>query len=441
MTDAMAAPPAADGDGALRSYEELVATQAYLYGMPLVGMYELLHAQVLDAPTRTAGFNEFAHTTQLASAATNFIPAPNNDTVYSRAWLDLRGGPVLIDVPDTGDRYYTIQVLDLFSETLDNIGTRRYGNRAGTFAFVGPHETGALPDGVQVVRSRTPFALAFMRILVNGEADLPAVVALQQRYTVRASSADAAAVAQGQDVLPTCDTDTASGFFATMRQLLALLPSPAGEAAVLAGFERIGAAPGGTDQPEAVPVEVLEAGRARGDRIVEAAGRGFGASVNFWRIARTGVGTYGYDYLQRAVVWSKGALANVPEESLYPSALQDGDGQPLDGGAHRYRLHFPAGQLPPAEQFWSLTMYIYRNGFLVENPIDRYSIGDRTPNLAYGEDGSLTLYLQHDRPAPDEAPNWLPAPAEPFYVTLRLYGPTAAATTGAWAPPPIERLA
>lgn len=420
------------------SYPELVATQAYIYGSPIVGMYELLHGQVLDPKTRKAGFNEFAHTTQVASPETSFIPAPNNDTLYSRGWLDLRSGAVLIHVPDTGERYYTIQVLDLFSETLDNIGTRRYGNRAGTFAIVGPSWTGDLPDGATAIHCRTPFALAFMRILVNGQADVPAVVALQQQFTLSSTPAEGG---HSSDDLPPYRADSAEEFFATLGELLHLIPTPSGEAATIAGFAAIGLS---SEQPlpkqDPELVAALNAGQELGRRIVDEGGRSFGTSVNGWRIARTGVGTYGYDYLQRAVVWSKGALANVPEESLYPSAFQDADQQLLDGSANRYELRFAASQLPPAEQFWSLTMYIFRNGFLVENPIDRYSIGDRTAGLVYGDDGSLTLYLQHDEPEPAHVPNWLPAPAEPFYVSLRLYGPSDAAISGEWEPPAIRRL-
>lgn len=433
---------AARPEDPLQDYAELVATEAYIYGLPIVGMYELLNVQVLDPTTRRTDFNEFSHSTSLASAKTNFIPAPNNDTVYSRAWLDLRAEPVVLQVPDTGGRYYTIQVLDLFSETLDNVGKRRYGTSPGTFAFVGPDWRGELPAGVRIIRSNTPFVLAFLRILVNGEDDLPAVTALQQGFHLAPLSCWQRGLSGPGDTsavgLPVYKNADARDFFGTLQQLLKLIPVPAGEAAAQARFKAIGIGPEDSEQAlAATRAEVLETGMARGKAIVSAGGLKFGAAVNYWRIARVGVGAYGYDYLQRAVVWLKGALANVPEESLYPSAFQDSQGQMLDGNK-RYVLHLSKEQLPPASQFWSLTMYIFRNGFLVDNPLNRYSVGDRTPGLVYGQDGSLTIYMQNDQPGPAHEANWLPAPPEPFYVTLRIYGPSEAAITGAWAPPAIE---
>jgi hypothetical protein len=162
--------------------------------------------------------------------------------------------------------------------------------------------------------------------------------------------------------------------------------------------------------------------------------------VHGWRIITDGIGTYGHDYLQRAAVWEGGPLANVPEESLYPSAVLDAAGQPLDGATGRYLVRFPPGALPPVEAFWSLTMYERESGRLVANPIGRYAIGNRTLGLVPDADGGLTLTVQHGRPEGAASANWLPAPAAPFYMTLRLYRPGEAVRSGAWLPPPIERL-
>lgn len=183
---------------------------------------------------------------------------------------------------------------------MDNAGHPPVWHRAGAFAFVGPDWTGE-PAEVRAVRSNTPFVLAFLRILVNGEDDLPAVAALQQRFTVTTLPAGLGSPGAGGDAasLPTCDAADARGFFRTLRRLLALMPVPAGEAGVHAGFDPIGIGPGGSDKAlDAVPAEVLKAGLARGKRIAEAGRLRFGAPVNFLRIARDGIGTYGYDYLQ-----------------------------------------------------------------------------------------------------------------------------------------------
>jgi hypothetical protein len=149
------------------------------------------------------------------------------------------------------------------------------------------------------------------------------------------------------------------------------------------------------------------------------------------------MGTYGSDFLQRAAVWRGGALAQLPQEAFYPSVLEDSDGQPLDGSKGRYNVHFPAGQLPPTRFFWSISMYDLKDFNLVENPIKRYSIGDRTAGLQYGKDGSLTLYVQKDSPRKDKESNWLPAPDRPFCMTMRLYGASEEALDGTWKMPTV----
>lgn len=183
----------------------------------------------------------------------------------------------------------------------------------------------------------------------------------------------------------------------------------------------------------------LEEGCRKAIEEIERGGMKFGEECNFWRIARKGIGNYGKDYFQRAVVWHKGALANRPDESLYPSTFQDSEGQLLDGNSN-YTLTFAKGQLPPVSQFWSLTMYIFSNAFLHDNEINRYSIGDRTENLVYNEDGSLTIYIQNKAPNnPDEKANWLPSPAEKFFIVLRLYGPSQDVIDGSWEPPAVKK--
>jgi hypothetical protein len=160
--------------------------------------------------------------------------------------------------------------------------------------------------------------------------------------------------------------------------------------------------------------------------------------VNGWRMFRKAIGTYGFDYLQRASVWMGGPLANVPEESFYPTAVMGADGQPLNSHEHNYVIHFREDEIPPADGFWSLTMYDRESGMLVKNLIERYSIGNRSHDLQLGPDGSLTIYIQQRPPETQEQSNWLPAPDGPFYVTLRLYGPRSSVLDGKWTPPPIQ---
>ena len=159
--------------------------------------------------------------------------------------------------------------------------------------------------------------------------------------------------------------------------------------------------------------------------------------VNGWQVPAETMGVYGNHYLKRATLAMVGLGSNPPEDAIYPVAFTDGDGNPLDG-KHDYRLHFEAQQLPPAEAFWSLTLYD-REGFQVPNHLNRYALGDRDP-LRYDPDGSLELLIQHQDPGPEQTPNWLPSPGGPFALFLRLYEPRAQALDGTWKPPAARRV-
>lgn len=401
----------------------------YIYGYPIVGMYELLHNQVINSKTRVTGFNEFAHTATVASPKTSFIPAPNNDTTYSRAWLDLRKEPVIIEVPDTNNRYYSIQLLNLFSETITNVGKRTTGTKAKRFAIIGPNWNGELKEDLYIIKSDTPFVLAFLRILINDESDISEVKKLQNKIKISTISQ---AESNESDIenLPLYRNSNSKEFFETLEDILVLTSVVGNEVKILEKIEEI----------KNTSEEIVNDACNEAKKQIDEGGMRFGEEVNFWRIARKGIGNYGSDYIQRSVVWYKGALANQPVESLYPSTFQDSNGQFLDGNSY-YKLIFTKESLPPVSQFWSLTMYIFRNAFLYDNEINRYSIGDRTEGLRYEEDGSLIIYIQNEMPSnPKEKSNWLPAPAEKFYMSLRLYGPDKSAIDGTWQPPAIEKV-
>lgn len=402
--------------------------KCYLYGYPIVGMYKLLTDQVLGTG-EGSGFHCFAHMAKLSTPETSFIPAPNNDTTYSRAWLDLTGSPVVIEAPDTDDRYYSIQFLDMYSETITNVGRRTTGTKAKRFIIIGPEYNDLLPEDDMVIRSSTPFALAFLRILIRDRQDLDNVKQLQQKFTISYLTRQGDS-RKTENTLPPCCIRDDKEFFATLSRILSMLPLPEDQLNYFVQAKEFSSM-----SPEELSPECDKT-----RKLMEEEGKNFGEAVNNWRIAAKGVGTYGADYLQRAVVWHKGALANCPEESLYPSTFQDGSGELLDGRS-QYTLTFPAEGLPPVSQFWSLTMYRFRDAFLAANSIDRYSVGDRTRNLYYAPDGSLTIYISHKEPAsPEEKANWLPAPPEGFYMTLRMYGPDPSAAEGSWAPPAVMKI-
>lgn len=160
------------------------------------------------------------------------------------------------------------------------------------------------------------------------------------------------------------------------------------------------------------------------------------AVVDGWSMNVDTMGVYGNYYLKRAIVAQQGLGANLPEDAIYPLNFVDAGGQPLDG-THRYVLRFPPGQQPPADAFWSVTLYDAA-GYQVANPLDRFALSSWMP-LKTEPDGALVLYVQADSPGADRESNWLPAPKGPFNLTMRLYAPRTEALTGRWNPPPVER--
>jgi hypothetical protein len=438
--DPVAEPPMTPDP--LQTYAYATAVQAFIYALAPDGMYRRLSEEVLDPKTRKAGFNAFAHTSELCSPTLALFPAPNVDTIYSTAWLDVRNEPAVLSAPGTDGRYWTAQVLDFDSNTLTNFGARLDGTKAGTFAVVGPGWTGKLPEGItRSVQSPTGFVAVLLRVLVNGPDDLPTAVGFQKQFTQAALSRHT----QGQtgpasnviEGIPMHKADSPAERLAVLDRLLKLNPLRPGEEALMSQFATIGVGPGRVLLPIKPSKDTLKRAIADANTIAAEAGPKSGVERNGWLAVPKGMGTYGSDFLQRAAVWRGGALAQLPQEAFYPSVLEDSDGQPLDGSKGRYNVHFPAGQLPPTRFFWSISMYDLKDFNLVENPIKRYSIGDRTAGLQYGKDGSLTLYVQKDSPGKDKESNWLPAPDRPFCMTMRLYGASEEALDGTWKMPTV----
>jgi hypothetical protein len=239
-------------------------------------------------------------------------------------------------------------------------------------------------------------------------------------------------------------TPTGLPFLDALGRALAQNPPPARDRALLARLAAVGV--GAARRPERAGLEpdvlrALVAGAEGIARSLPGLARSTvlqGALANQgWSTPRPIIGDYGTDYTYRAGVAVLGLGANTPDESTYPTALTDAAGQQFDG-ANRYRLTFAPGDEPPARAFWSLTLYD-ADGYLVENPTRRYAIGNSHPPLARPADGSIVVAIQRDRPT-EPGLNWLPAPAGGFRLNLRLYWPRRSALSGAWKPPPVERV-
>ncbi|MEU8619150.1 DUF1254 domain-containing protein [Streptomyces sp. NPDC048623] len=426
------------------------AAEAYVFAYPLVTM-ELTRRQMTTpgaAVPGSAAPNTFAHLPVTPDASFEGVVSPNADTLYSLAWLDLSAGPVRLSVPETRGRYFLLPLYDAWTNVFACPGSRTTGSAAGEFAVVGPGWRGELPDGVERIDAPTSMVAIIGRTQVNGASDYPVVHAVQAGYrlTPLTDGATAAANADSGPVdLVTAPVDQVAAldpatFFAMTAHLMAANPAKADDAPMVEGLARLGVVPGMPFDWDSLSPETQQAvteGAAEGLAQIQAAGRKPRARVRDGWMTAFEIGAYGTDYLQRAAVTLVGLGANLPQDAVYPMCRVDADGEPLHGD-NRYQLHFPADGLPPVNAFWSLTMYNDRQ-FFVDNPIDRYAIGDRDA-LRFNADGSLTLLIQHTAPAEGLESNWLPAPEGSFNLMLRLFWPRPEVLGGTWHAPAVHRV-
>jgi hypothetical protein len=437
-----------------------LSAETYLYGFPLVFNLEQMQRFVTSGvgSNPAAPFNQFSHARKLAGPQDTFVTI-NNDTVYSMAQLDLSAGPVRLHVPDTQGRYYVLQFVDAWTDNFAYVGHRATGTGAGDFLLVPAGWSGEVPSGVTVIRSPTGVASIVGRWACAGEADLPAVHALQDATTLEA--ADSGGQLAG---IPTPDPAVGAdlAFWENLRLWSQAFP-PAPRDLLLQ--DRL--APTGITQPGKSPYaspeesfaealrQGLAAGKAELTKILE--GGGSSPQVNGWRLTMH-VFDYNLDYFQvgtlddpqfkitdprvriaeRAAAAMGGLWGNHAYEAAYIMTYQDDQGDQLIGERlYTLRLDPP----PPVGAFWSLTMYNVPDFFLVANDISRYSIGDRTPGIVYADDGSLTITICHTRPDnASAAANWLPAPAGAFRPVLRMYEPAAEILNQTYTVPPITRI-
>jgi len=411
------------------------AADAYVWGFPLV-----VTERTLQSLARLAPENRLTFQPARSGITTRTIVAPNTDTLYGVAPLDLRGEPYVLTVPAIHDRYYSFQFISAYTDSFAYIGTRATGGRAGRWIITPPGWNGTIPSGVTRLEAPTPQMLLLGRFLVADDADVARVHALAGRIKLEPLSAF-----NGVPPAPeppafgspagTPQTVAAAGigFFDELGDALAINPpTDAYERATLQSFADLGIGAGrhpGTQVHDARLRTALAAGVRDGQRRIATIGSTGARTINGWTF-NLHVGTYGHDALLRAAVAAGGWGANVPAEAVYAHSEYD--------GTDRYLLHFPAGGLPPVDAFWSVTMY-GPDRFFIANPIDRYAIGDRTPGLQYGKDGSLDIYIQREAPA-GHASNWLPAPAGPFSLTMRLYLPKPSVLDGRYQYPVVQVL-
>jgi hypothetical protein len=429
-----------------------LGVEAVVYGYPLVlvNTTERIQTNVVEPQHNgSAPINQFSNFLKYPTAAYRDIVRMNVDTLYSFAWLDLSKEPVILSVPDTHGRYYLMPVLDAWTNVVASPGKRTTGTRPGNFAIVGPNWKGTLPDGIEEVRSPTNTAIIAGRTQANGPSDYAAVNAIQRQYKLTPLSAWGKPYTPPKGVIdPMIDMKnapvdqvnrmSAAVFFKTLAALMKENPPSSADAPIMAKLAKIGIVPGQDFDMNKLDPSVamgLEQSVQMAVAKLQAATPKLGTIVNGWNILPMNIGNFGTDYQTRAIIALVGVGANIVEDAIYPTAFVDADSNPLTGTNH-YVLHFAKGEMPPANAFWSVTMYNAQS-FLVANPINRYNIAGWMP-LKYNSDGSLDIYMQHDSPGTAKESNWLPAPQGKFNVTLRIYWPKESVLDGTWKPPAIS---
>jgi hypothetical protein len=430
-----------------------IAKEAYIYGFPLVDGYRILHGYFVDRdnPEYKAPWNQIKNIPRVYTPDDKAVQTPNSDTPYSFVGMDLRAEPIVLTVPPIEkDRYFSIQLVDLYTHNFDYIGSRATGNGGGNFLIAGPGWNGEVPAGVtRVMRSETELALAIYRTQLFNPDDLDKVKAIQAGYKVQPLSAFLGQPAPKP--APTIDfikpltpetQKTSPEFFNVLNFVLKFSPTVPSEKELMERFAKVGIGAGKTFDPTKLSPEMKKAfEEGIGDAWKEFAGgekllaEGKITAGDLFGTRASMKNNYFYRWLATIGIWG-----NSKQEAMYPIYFTDASGQKLDG-ANRYTLHFPKGKLPPAHAFWSLTMYQLPESLLVANPIDRYLINSpMLPDMKMDADGGLTLYIQHESPGKDMESNWLPAPKGPFSSYLRIYWPKAEATEGKWTPPVLNRV-
>ncbi len=437
-----------------------IAEEAFIYGLPLVMNYAVMNEFVVDKSSGQykGPFNTVVNEARVFTYQDTAVVTPNSDTPYSMLWLDLRAEPMVISVPAVDPkRYYSVQLVDGNTYNYGYIGSRATGSEAGDFLVVGPGWKGETPAGIKkVFQSSTPFGLTIFRTQLFDAADMPNVVKVQAGYKAQPLSAflkqPAPPAPPLPDFLPASTAGIKDNFYAYLDAALQYVPESEDDKALRARLASISIGPGKRFDFKDLSVEhkaaVLLAMKEGSDKVKAYLDGGM-KNIDGWKVGSLfgDRAFFNGDWLKRAAAAQGGIYGNDAVEAMYPMTRSDARGEVLDGSKQDYTLSFAAGQLPPVNAFWSVTMYDGKTQFLIKNPINRYLINSpMLPSMKKNADGSLTLYIQKDSPGRDKESNWLPAPDGPIYLVMRLYWPKAEAPSilppgeGTWNPPALKQV-
>jgi hypothetical protein len=418
--------------------QDTAADQAYTFTIPIYKFFATQRAYIAQ------GFvpNYLVHSRALATSALRTVTKPNHDTLYSIAWIKLDNGPIEIDTPESGSRYFSLALMDAYTNNFAVRGTRVDGGHAKRLWLAGPGWTGEVPDGTELVLSETDSVWALARTYVDGTPeDYTAAWAVQdQLKIVQPSTTPPTTAFSATDLLaPPADTDTPN-YFAYVDQLMTQDPPPrTADAFIHNGPGTIGVGPGLAYDPAVVDATLVATGAtAARTRALASTDR---VDVNGWAYATDDIGSYGTNYDLRAHLALTGLAALPRAEAIYDiaNAALATPGVPLAGDTV-YTLTFPAGALPPTGAFWSLTLYEGQNPaqeFFYVNPDNIWAISWPASNPAFNPDGSMTLTIANVQPAGVPLSNWLPAPVGTYSLQFRNYLPTADVLERVYELPPV----
>ena len=433
-----------------------IAIDAYIYGYPLVTMEmtRRVSTNVAKPEGTRAPMGQQAILREYPTAAFKDVTAPNADTLYSSTWLDVSHEPYVLSLPDADNRYYLFPMLDGWTTVFQVPGKRTTGTGPQKYVITGPGWKGELPVGIPEYKSPTSIVWVLGRIYSAGTPeDYAKVHKLQDKISlVPLSSFRRPYLPPVGKIDPAIDMKTpvreqvnaldTAAFFNLLATLMKDNPAAPADAPIVAKMEQLGIKPGTpfafAELDPAVQAELQDVPKVAFEKIMAHFKRA-GKNVNGW-VFTTNTGTYGTDYLQRALIAAIGLGANRPQDAVYPTSQADAKGRPYSG-KYKYVMHFPKGKLPPVDGFWSLTMY-NADYFFYGNPLNRYTLSARN-DLKANADGSVDLYLQHENPGPEKESNWLPAPEGKFILMLRLYWPKETPPSiidGSWAIPPVVKV-
>ena len=439
-----------------------IAKEAYVYGFPLVLNYKTMYEYAVDkkSPEYKADFNSLACDARVFTPEDRAIVTPNSDTPYCMTWVDMRAEPVVFTIPEMEkERFYEVQLIDLYTHNSAYISTVATGNIPGKYLLTGPDWKGEVPKGItQVIPFETQFIFSIHRTQLFNPGDIDNVRKIQGGYRVEPLSTFTGAKAPpAADAIDFPEWKEGAEFnaqsFDYLDFMLTLVKTPQEEQALMKRFAKIGLGAEGQFDIKNFSPEIKKA-------LVEGAKEGFSEMERFEKehtsdplVSAKIFGTrefldesakenYNLEelFILRAVAAYRGIYGNSGDEAIYPTYIVDSQGAPLDGSQNNYKLTFKKGEFPPVSAFWSITMYDGKTQLLIDNPLKRYLLNSpMMDDFVMNEDGSLTLYVQKKSPAKELEANWLPAPDGAFYAVMRLYGPEKVAIDGKWVNPPLVK--